>query len=103
MHSRRVDNPASFVPSSRSGIMGIKDRKEENRSDGDGETKPERSGFDMIKELLESGRLIPVIERRYPLRETAEAIRYLEAEHAKGKVVITVQQNDHTYCLTITM
>jgi len=44
-----------------------------------------------------------MIDRRYPLRETAEAIRYLEAEHAKGKIVITVKQNDHTWYLTITM
>ena len=49
-----------------------------------------------VKELLEAGKVVPVIERRYPLRETAEAIRYLEAGHARGKVVITVAQNDNT-------
>ncbi len=49
-----------------------------------------------VKELLEAGRVVPVIERRYPLVETAEAIRYLEAGHARGKVVITVEQNNHT-------
>ena len=58
--------------------------------------KPNQKDPVLIKELLESGKVIPMIDRRYPLRETAEAIRYLEAEHAKGKVVITVQQNDHT-------
>jgi NADPH:quinone reductase-like Zn-dependent oxidoreductase len=49
-----------------------------------------------VKELLEAGRVVPVIERRYPLVETAEAIRYLEAGHARGKVVITVEQNNNT-------
>ncbi len=49
-----------------------------------------------MKELLEAGKVVPVIERRYPLRETAEALRYLEEGHARGKVVITVDQNDHT-------
>jgi NADPH:quinone reductase-like Zn-dependent oxidoreductase len=49
-----------------------------------------------IKELLEAGKIVPVIGREYPLRETAEALRYLEAGHARGKVVITVDQHDHT-------
>jgi NADPH:quinone reductase-like Zn-dependent oxidoreductase len=44
-----------------------------------------------IKELLESGKVVPVIDRRYPLSETAEAIRYLEKGHARGKVIITVE------------
>jgi len=41
--------------------------------------------------LLESGKLEPVIDRRYPLRESAEAIRYLETGRARGKVVIVVR------------
>jgi NADPH:quinone reductase-like Zn-dependent oxidoreductase len=40
--------------------------------------------------LLESGEVTPVIDKTYPLEETAEAIRYLEKGHARGKVVITV-------------
>jgi NADPH:quinone reductase-like Zn-dependent oxidoreductase len=43
-----------------------------------------------LKELLESGKLAPVIDRRYPLSEVADALRYLEGGHARGKVVITV-------------
>jgi len=43
-----------------------------------------------IKELLESGKVVPVIDRRYPLHETADAIRYLQKEHARGKVIITI-------------
>ncbi len=43
-----------------------------------------------IKELLGTGKVAPVIDRRYPLRKTAEAIRYLETMRARGKVIITV-------------
>lgn len=48
-----------------------------------------------LKELVEAGKVVPLIDRRYPLCETAEAIRYLEKGHARGKVVITVDQNDN--------
>jgi NADPH:quinone reductase-like Zn-dependent oxidoreductase len=44
----------------------------------------------ILKELVESGRLTPVIDRTHPLHETADALRYIEAGHARGKVVITV-------------
>ncbi len=43
-----------------------------------------------MKELLEAGKVKPVIDRRYPLSEVAEAVQYLEEGHAQGKVVITV-------------
>lgn len=43
-----------------------------------------------LKELVEAGKVVPVIDRRYPLSEAAGALRYLGAGHAKGKVVITV-------------
>jgi len=45
----------------------------------------------VLKELIEAGKVTPVIDRTYPLSETAEAVRYLEEGHARGKVVITVQ------------
>jgi NADPH:quinone reductase-like Zn-dependent oxidoreductase len=44
----------------------------------------------VLQGLLESGKIKPVIDRTYSLSETPEAIRYLEAGHARGKVVITV-------------
>ncbi len=43
-----------------------------------------------LMELLEAGKVAPVIERRYPLSDAAEAVRYLAEGHARGKVVITV-------------
>jgi len=52
--------------------------------------KPNKQDLVFVKGLLEAGKVIPVIDRRYPLSETAEAIRYLETGHARGKVSITV-------------
>jgi NADPH:quinone reductase-like Zn-dependent oxidoreductase len=43
-----------------------------------------------ISGLIEAGKLRPVIDRSYPLREVPQAIRYLEQGHARGKVVLTV-------------
>jgi len=44
----------------------------------------------VLKELMEGGKVTPVIDRTFPLRETPAAIQYLEEGHARGKVVITV-------------
>jgi NADPH:quinone reductase-like Zn-dependent oxidoreductase len=44
----------------------------------------------VLTELVNTGRLTPVVDRTYPLSEAPEAIRYLEAGHARGKVVISV-------------
>jgi len=56
--------------------------------------KPNKEDLVFIQELLEAGEVVPVIDRRYPLSEVAEAIRYLEKGHAQGKVVITVEHDD---------
>ena len=45
-----------------------------------------------LKELLETGKIVPVIDRCYPLSETGEAVRYLETGRARGKVVISMEQ-----------
>jgi NADPH:quinone reductase-like Zn-dependent oxidoreductase len=44
----------------------------------------------LLKDLLEAGQVVPVMDRRYPLSEVAEALRYLGEGHAQGKIVITV-------------
>jgi NADPH:quinone reductase-like Zn-dependent oxidoreductase len=44
----------------------------------------------VLKELVESGKVTPVIDRTYPLNEAADAIRYLEEGRARGKVVVAV-------------
>ena len=44
----------------------------------------------VLKDLIEAGKVTPVIDTTYPLSEVPEAIRHLEEGHARGKVVITV-------------
>jgi NADPH:quinone reductase-like Zn-dependent oxidoreductase len=70
----------SMTGSKKMGFMGV--------------AKPNKEDLDYLKELFEAGKVAPVIDRHYTLSEVAEAIRYLEEGHAKGKVVITVEHNN---------
>ncbi|MFZ6029602.1 MAG: NAD(P)-dependent alcohol dehydrogenase [Chloroflexota bacterium] len=47
-----------------------------------------QEGLQTLKEMLEAGKIVPAIDRRYPLHETPEALRYLGTNHARGKIVI---------------
>ena len=51
---------------------------------------PNNRDLVVLKDLIEAGEVRPVIDRIYPLSDTADAFRYLEANHAQGKIVITV-------------
>jgi len=53
---------------------------------------PERNDLIYLKDLLESGKLKPVIDRRYTLEHVSDAIRYLEEGHVKGKLIINVKE-----------
>ena len=50
----------------------------------------------VMRELLEAGKVAPVIDRTYPLSDVPDAIRYLEKGHARGKVVITMEHRSET-------
>ena len=52
-----------------------------------------KEDLDFLKELFEAGKVVPVIDRRYPLSEVPEALRYLEEEPHLGKIIITVAKN----------
>jgi NADPH:quinone reductase-like Zn-dependent oxidoreductase len=50
-----------------------------------------KADLSLLRELLEAGKVTPVIDRSYPLSDVPEAIRYLEEGHARGKVVISME------------
>ncbi len=58
-----------------------------------------RKDLDFLKDLLEAGKIAPVIDRRYPFEKVTEAIRYLEEGHARGKVVIGFADDNSTQSL----
>ncbi len=57
---------------------------------GNAMAKPNAKDLGVVKELVEAGKVKPAIDRRYPLAQVPEAMRYLEEGHARGKIVITI-------------
>jgi len=57
---------------------------------------PNNKDLVVLKELIETGKVTPVIDGTYPLSDTPEAFRYLKENHAQGKVAITVVHNNIT-------
>jgi NADPH:quinone reductase-like Zn-dependent oxidoreductase len=78
-------------------ILGpLMSKKGSNKLRMMGSTKINQKDLVVIKELLEAGKIVPVIDRTFSLSEAAEAFRYFGEGHAKGKVVITVEHNNRT-------
>ena len=57
-------------------------------------SKPNKKDYEVLIELFEAGKVVPVIDRRYQLSEVPEALRYYGEGHVRGKVVITVEHNN---------
>jgi NADPH:quinone reductase-like Zn-dependent oxidoreductase len=55
-----------------------------------------KADLNILADLMQSGKVTPVIDRTYPLSEIREAIRYLETGRARGKVIIKVAQDNNT-------
>jgi NADPH:quinone reductase-like Zn-dependent oxidoreductase len=72
-------------------LAPLASKKDDTKIGGMGMARVDKQDLIFIKELLETCKVVPVIDRTYPLRETAEAIRYLEKGHAGGKVIIRVE------------
>jgi NADPH:quinone reductase-like Zn-dependent oxidoreductase len=49
-----------------------------------------QADLEFVKELLETGKIVPAVERTYSLSETPQAISHVEEGHTRGKVVVTV-------------
>ena len=56
--------------------------------------KPNQADLQILKELIDAGKLTPVIDRRYSLSEVPDAIRYLHEGRAHGKLVISLRHED---------
>ena len=54
------------------------------------QARPNQEDLDSMTELLEAGKVVPVIDRRYSFSEVAEAVRYYGEGHTRGKVVIAM-------------
>jgi NADPH:quinone reductase-like Zn-dependent oxidoreductase len=52
--------------------------------------KPNQADLLVLKELCEAGKIRPVIDRRFPLKDAPSAVQYVEDGHARGKVVVAV-------------
>ena len=53
---------------------------------------PKPADLEALSQLMRAGKLKTIIDRRYPLSETAAAIEYLETRRARGKVIVTMEQ-----------
>jgi len=86
----------SIVALVRDTLLSMWISKTENKKIGSFMANINQKDLAFMKELLETGQVKPVIDRRYMLSETAEALRYIGEGHARGKVIITVDYSSKT-------
>ena len=72
-------------------LQGPRMSKKDGQQMGNLTLKPNPKDLPLLKELLETGKVVPVIDRRYSLSEVPDALRYFGEGHSKGKIVITVE------------
>ena len=60
-----------------------------------GVAQPNQEDYALLMELFEAGKVVPAIDRRYPLSEAAEALQYFSEGHVQGKVVITMDYSSN--------
>ncbi len=83
--------PIAFNPAHL--FHGLGSRKTEGKKMSNLPHRPSQQDLIFMKELIEAGKVTPVIDRIYPLSEVSEAVRYYGEGHPRGKVVIIVEQN----------
>jgi NADPH:quinone reductase-like Zn-dependent oxidoreductase len=74
-------------------ILGPLRSKQGGQTIGNLLAKPNQKHLSIVKDLIEAGKVTPVIDKCFPLHDVADAVRHVEAGHAKGKVVIAVEHN----------
>jgi NADPH:quinone reductase-like Zn-dependent oxidoreductase len=84
----------TFAQIFQSMLLGPRYSEKGGRQLGGVSAKQSQDDLAFLRELLEAGKIVPVIDRRYPLSEAAEAVRYLGTGHARGKVVITMRNQE---------
>ncbi len=76
------------------GLLGPSISEKGGKKLGNLSAKPSQKDLVSMRELIEAGKVVPVIDRCYPLSEVPDAVRYYGEGHARGKVVITVAHNN---------
>ena len=75
-------------------LLGPRMSKRDGQQLGALTLKPNPKDLPFLKELLETGKVVPVIDKQYSLSEVPDALRYFGEGHTRGKVVITVANSN---------